>query len=405
MFDKSKPNPLADAARKIMESNAKDRQVIAELNQKLGIQDRRQLPNEKLASYDKLLGETLAKPSMLKEENLQELSKDTLKSYVKSAQREVDAVEKFQGAFPKDRQKLLMKVFNNNKEGIVRAKAKLNEAKTPSYEAILAEVRKNLGEDALSGLMKNQAAKTPVTANPTFNNTMAPAPVVAAAPVAPAPIKPATTSLSLPGGKTLTTSGAATSALQAPTNTNTVGNPTADKAAAAPTAAKIDANPDVIKAKNANALAKTNAIKADNDPRAETTDAQQRASFTRARTPDFTSKTDTAAAERNAAKVDKADIGLATPTPKAEPAKAEFKFNSKGGKVSAAELEAYRKHTGKNVSLGQYMNARDGKTAVKGGKNDFTPDPYLKEEKKPYRTMTSIVESIQNKDYLNESNT
>lgn len=52
-------------------------------------------------------------------------------------------------------------------------------------------------------------------------------------------------------------------------------------------------------------------------------------------------------------------------------AKPSFKFNSKGGKVSGDELSAYRKHVGNdNATLGQYMNARDHKTAVKGGAND-----------------------------------
>ena len=57
--------------------------------------------------------------------------------------------------------------------------------------------------------------------------------------------------------------------------------------------------------------------------------------------------------------------------------KADFKFNSKGGKVSADELAKYREHTGNaNVTLGQYMNARDKKTAVAGGAND--PDVIQK---------------------------
>jgi LysM repeat protein/uncharacterized C2H2 Zn-finger protein len=50
---------------------------------------------------------------------------------------------------------------------------------------------------------------------------------------------------------------------------------------------------------------------------------------------------------------------------------AEFTFNSKGGNVSADELNSYRKFANNpNVTLGQYMNARDKLTAIKGGKND-----------------------------------
>lgn len=54
------------------------------------------------------------------------------------------------------------------------------------------------------------------------------------------------------------------------------------------------------------------------------------------------------------------------------PDKPAFQFGSKkGGIVSAAELNKYREHVGnKNVTLGQYMNARDNKTAITGGKND-----------------------------------
>lgn len=459
MFDKSKPNPLADAARKIMESNAKDRQVIAELNQKLGIQDRRQLPNEKLASYDKLLGETLAKPALLKEENLQELSKDTLGSYIGKAldkkkqwkkssdetaeyrkdvafKNSVDAM-KFPDMkkSPKEMTQIkshLTKEVKRTaklsakrdpsinlamKKYIMKEQAKLEESKATSYEGDdhLANKKRRLSESLRAPSFKIILEKVR-NLSEAGGNYAPPKPINDPGPSAvPAPIKmdpvgtgPApistltksvaaagpTTSLQLVPGKTINTSGAATSALQAPTNTNT---PVADKAAAAPTAVKIDANPDVIKVNNANALDKAKAIKADNDPRAETTYSQQKASTARG----ISDADDTPKAPMNTSPKDsKDDVAPSTPAVK-EP----FKFNSKGGKVSAAELEAYRKHTGKNVSLGQYMNARDGKRAVKGGKNDFTPDPYLKEGKKPYRTMTSIVESIQNKDYLNESNT
>lgn len=61
------------------------------------------------------------------------------------------------------------------------------------------------------------------------------------------------------------------------------------------------------------------------------------------------------------------------PSPNAAAPKGDFKFNSTGGKVSANELGAWRKHVGNNnATLGQYMNARDNKTAIAGGKNDPT---------------------------------
>lgn len=71
-----------------------------------------------------------------------------------------------------------------------------------------------------------------------------------------------------------------------------------------------------------------------------------------------------------------------------------FKFNSKkGGIVSKDELSSFRKHVGnENATLGQYMNSRDGKTAIKGGAND--PSVIEKKTgKKPY-IPESLINAI-----------
>lgn len=398
MFDKSKPNPLADAARKIMESNAKDRQVIAELNQKLGIQDRRQLPNEKLAAYDRLLGETLAKPNLLKEENLQELSKDTLKSYIKSAQREVDAVEKFQGAFPKDRQKLLMKVFKNNKEGVMRAKDRLNgfqsndltasktgnkwkikpyslkeKAKTPSYESILAEVRKNLGEEAImesefgaAFKAARQQGKTEFEFGGKKFNTMQKGEDSAKwkAEMAAQAKRGEEAAKSPPSPQ------------QRPTADGESGNPVAT--------AKEPGNNTPVKQAPAEPTFVPKADPRQPNPAPEGPQGRGRPA------PTGGTVQPAAAATRNMNKVNAVDVGLATPTPTqpkppapvAQPTVATVPVDVKS-QVSAA------------------VNAPNDNGALQAAVNK----KIVKEEKKPYRTMTSIVESIQNKDYLNESNT
>lgn len=55
MFDFKKSNPLAEAAKKIMDQNAKQRSIVAMVNEALGIQSRNQLTIQDKPSYDTLL--------------------------------------------------------------------------------------------------------------------------------------------------------------------------------------------------------------------------------------------------------------------------------------------------------------------------------------------------------------
>jgi|SRR6185503_7397575 len=75
MFDFKKANPLADAAKKIMQENGTRRQIETMVNESYGIQSRRQLPNEKQAEYDQFLSQALT-------EGLQDISK--IKSLLES---------------------------------------------------------------------------------------------------------------------------------------------------------------------------------------------------------------------------------------------------------------------------------------------------------------------------------
>jgi hypothetical protein len=81
-------------------------------------------------------------------------------------------------------------------------------------------------------------------------------------------------------------------------------------------------------------------------------------------------------AEKASVSATKPENRTQTTAPAAKPAETKqetFKFNSKGGKVSADELNRWRVSVGnKQATLGQYMNARDNLTARAGGKNDPT---------------------------------
>lgn len=57
MFNRK--DPLVDVTRKVMDRNEHQRQIIAEFNSELGIQDRRQIPHEKQHIYDRALAERL----------------------------------------------------------------------------------------------------------------------------------------------------------------------------------------------------------------------------------------------------------------------------------------------------------------------------------------------------------
>jgi hypothetical protein len=66
MFKKN--DPLVDAVKKIMESNERDRQVTAKVNEELGIQSRAALPREYQANYDSILSQRISE-TILKEQN------------------------------------------------------------------------------------------------------------------------------------------------------------------------------------------------------------------------------------------------------------------------------------------------------------------------------------------------
>jgi hypothetical protein len=59
MFNKNHKDPLVDAVQAAMQKGAQDRAAIAKVNEAFGIQSKRQLPHERYAEYDKAIATAL----------------------------------------------------------------------------------------------------------------------------------------------------------------------------------------------------------------------------------------------------------------------------------------------------------------------------------------------------------
>jgi hypothetical protein len=89
MFDKK--DPLIGAVQQVMQKNAEERAKIAAVNERFGVQTKRQLPHERHAEYDRAIAEAKSgAPSVIKEEATPQ--KETPK--VKAAKKADDKAHK-----------------------------------------------------------------------------------------------------------------------------------------------------------------------------------------------------------------------------------------------------------------------------------------------------------------------
>jgi hypothetical protein len=150
MFHNPKSDPMIGAVQEVMRKNAEERARVAKVNEAFGVQTKRQLPHERHAEYDRAIAEAKAgtAPATLKEEvqQIDELSKKTLKSYVKkattsserawkNADKEEDKSMSTDGNKYPEKQKRHMDnaskhidTYNKREAGLKTAKKKLSEA-------------------------------------------------------------------------------------------------------------------------------------------------------------------------------------------------------------------------------------------------------------------------------------
>jgi len=138
MFNKfnQKDDPLLDSVRGVIDTNEIQRQATAVFNESLGIQDRKQLPHELLRDYDRELGDFTAKSLNEGVVPLVELSKNTLKSYVKKAKTDRDKLDDEVYGTSNWNKKIERKVdkINNRQDGMRKAKHRLGGKYHPKVQ-------------------------------------------------------------------------------------------------------------------------------------------------------------------------------------------------------------------------------------------------------------------------------